>query len=186
MSSSYRVWLEGAVVAALSMALSFVPLKFGPGFSISLGMIPITLYALRRGVKPALVSGLLWGLLHFMLGKAYVLTVSQAMIEYLFAYTFIGFAGIFKGTIQRAIDTKDTSLPVYLFLGTFTGVIARYICHFIAGFIFWGKYAIWGLSPVAYSLVMNGTSAVMTGITTYLMLLLIAKKSPSLFISQGN
>lgn len=50
-TSELRVWIEGTIVAAIAMVLSFIPTNVGSSFSISLGMIPITLYALRRGTK---------------------------------------------------------------------------------------------------------------------------------------
>lgn len=181
-SSRSRVWLEGAIAAAFAMALSFIPLKFGPGFSISIGMLPIVVYSFRRGTKAGLYSGLIWGLLHFLLGKAYILTVSQALIEYLLAYTFIGFSGMYATKIQKAVKENSGKLGYLLFVGTFVGTLARYICHFVAGFIFWGKYALWGLSPVVYSLVINGTNAVLTGIATFIIVLLLVKKSPKLFL----
>ena len=179
--STSRVWLEGAVAAAFAMALSFVPLKFGPGFSISIGMIPVIVYAFRRGVSAGLYSGLVWGLLHFLLGKAYILTVSQALIEYLLAYTFVGLAGLYAKPIQEKIKAQE--LPwLQLLIGVFIGTVARYIWHYTAGVIFWGKYALWGLSPEGYSLVINGTSGLMTGVTTFLVILLLVKKSPQLMI----
>ncbi|MGX7023938.1 energy-coupled thiamine transporter ThiT [Vagococcus hydrophili] len=181
-SSTSRGWLEGAIAAAFAMALSFIPLKFGPGFSISIGMLPIIVYSLRRGFKPGLYSGLIWGLLHFLLGKAYILTVSQALIEYLLAYTFIGFAGLFHVQLQKELRSKSGKVWLTLLMGTVVGTLARYVCHFLAGVIFWGKYALWGLSPVTYSLVINGTSAVLTSLATYAIVLLLAKKSPKIFI----
>ena len=177
-----RIWLEGAIVAALSMALSFIPLKFGPGFSISIGMFPLIVYAFRRGTKPALMSGLMWGLLHFVMGKAHILTVSQALIEYLLAYTFIGMAGVYSTKIKEAVRTNSRSVYLYLGLGTVVGIISRYVWHVIAGVIFWGKYAMWGLSPLMYSLVINGTSAVLTGLATYALLILTMKKNKKLLL----
>ena len=179
--SKSRIWLEGAVAAALAMALSFVPVKFGPGFSVSLGMIPVIIYSFRRGTVAGLSSGLIWGLLHFLLGKAYILTASQALIEYLLAYTFIGMAGLYAGKIRTAVVKGEIPWATLL-LGVLVGTLSRYIWHYIAGVIFWGKYALWGLSPEMYSLVINGTSAVLTGVVTYIALLLLIKKSPKLVI----
>ncbi|MGY3765612.1 energy-coupled thiamine transporter ThiT [Vagococcus vulneris] len=185
MSNRSRIMLEGAIAAALAMVLSFIPVKFGPGFSISLGMIPLTIYALRRGTVPALYSGLVWGLLHFLLGKVYILTLSQGLIEYIFAYLATGLAGVYSRRFQEALSLKSNKAKTYALLGTTVGLIARYVFHFIAGFIFWGKYAIWGLSPVVYSLVINGTSAVLTGIVTYIVIVLLLKKNSQLFIPKS-
>lgn len=179
--STSRIWLEGAIAAAFAMALSFIPLKFGPGFSVSIGMIPVIVYSFRRGTSAGIYSGLVWGLLHFLLGKAYILTVSQALIEYLLAYTFVGLAGLYAKPIKEKIEAGQTPW-LQLLIGVLIGTVARYIWHYLAGVIFWGKYALWGLSPSGYSLVINGTSGVMTGIATYLVILLLVKKSPQLLI----
>ncbi len=181
-SSKSRSWVEGAIAAAFAMILSFVPLEFGPGFSISLGMVPIMVYSFRRGAKSGLASGFIWGLLHFILGKAIILTVSQALIEYLIAFTFAGLAGLYSNQVKQSIRKGSSKVWYYLFLGVFIGTVARYVWHFIAGVIFWGKYALWGLSPVSYSLVINGTSAILTGVATYIIIVLLLKKSPKLFL----
>ena len=39
-------------MAALAMVLVAVPLDFGSSFSISLGQIPLTIFAIRSGWKP--------------------------------------------------------------------------------------------------------------------------------------
>jgi len=182
MSKRSRVILEGTIIAALSMALSFIPLNIGTGFSVSLGMIPLTLYALRRGTVPGIYAGLVWGLLHFLMGQVYFLTVSQVIIEYVFAFAAAGFSGLFSQKLQDALKNKSSSAWKYVVSGTFVGVLIRYIFHFIAGFIFWGKYAIWGLSPVMYSLVANGISGLLTGIVTAVVLLLLLNKNKELFI----
>lgn len=186
MSKRSRIILEGTIVAALSMALSFIPLNIGTGFSVSLGMIPLTLYALRRGTVPGVYAGLIWGLLHFLMGQVYFLTVSQVIIEYIFAFAAAGFSGVFSTKLQTALKTNPSSAWKYVVSGTFFGTLIRYIFHFIAGFIFWGKYAIWGLSPVTYSLVANGISGFLTGLATVIVLLLILKKNKSLFMPKDN
>lgn len=180
-SSGIKIWLEGAIAASFSMALSLIPLDVGVGFSISIGMIPVVVYSFRRGFFPGIASGFIWGLLHILLGKAYILTVSQGLIEYLLAFACAGFAGLYASKIQELI--KDGKTPwLQLLLGVVVGTGVRYIWHFIAGVIFWGEFATWGLSPVMYSLVINGTNAILTGVVTFIVILLLVKKSPDLVI----
>ena len=71
MEKKYKVWIEGTLVAALAMVLSFIPLQIGSSFEISLGQIPLTLFALRRGWKAGILSGFIWGILHFPTGQVY-------------------------------------------------------------------------------------------------------------------
>ena len=53
--SKTRIMIEGTIVAALAFMLSLIPTSIGSSFTISLGMIPMVLFALRRGVKPGLL-----------------------------------------------------------------------------------------------------------------------------------
>ncbi len=93
MSIKRIVWVEGAIVAALEMALSFIP-HFMGWFSPSFGAIVLVVFALRRGLYPALFSGLVWGILHFVLGKVVYLSFSQVILEYIVAFGVMGVAGL--------------------------------------------------------------------------------------------
>lgn len=95
MHNKTRIMIEGTIVAALAFMLSLIPTTIGSSFTLSLGMIPMTLFALRRGVKPALLSAFIWGILHFPAGDVYFLSVIQVLIEYPIAFTFAGFAGFY-------------------------------------------------------------------------------------------
>lgn len=183
MNKNLRVWVEGTIIAAMAMVLSFIPLDFGPSLSISLGQIPLTVYALRRGWKPGLFAAAIWGLLHFPAGKVYYLAVSQVLIEYPIAFAFAGFAGVTAVKLHQAIkEGNDKKARVAVIQGTFAGAAARYFWHFVAGVIFWGSYAQWGMSPVLYSLVMNGASGFLTGAATMVAVLLIYQMAPQLFM----
>lgn len=182
-SSKVRVWVEGAIVAAVAMALSFIPLGSAAGFSISIGMIPVTIYSFRRGVQAGIFSGFVWGLLHILLGTASILTLYQGFIEYIVAFAAAGFAGLYSRKIQQAIRENSSKTWLYLLLGTFLGTLIRYVFHFYAGVVFWGEYAAWGLGPVAYSLVINGTNGLLTAAATYVVILIIAKKKSDLFLT---
>lgn len=185
MEKKYKVWIEGTLVAALAMVLSFIPLQIGSSFEISLGHIPLTLFALRRGWKAGILSGFIWGILHFPTGQVYYLSVIQVLIEYPIAFTFAGFAGVFAKRLQNSLtmgNKKGMTTPIIL--GTLVGVGARYFWHFVAGVVFWGSYALWGMNPWLFSLVMNGASALATGIVTMVVLLGIGRTVPALFIGK--
>ncbi|OTN90074.1 hypothetical protein A5819_002573 [Enterococcus sp. 7E2_DIV0204] len=181
-TSELRVWIEGTIVAAIAMVLSFIPTNIGSSFSISLGMIPITLYALRRGTKAGFFSAFIWGLLHFPLAQVYYLMPAQVIIEYILAFGFAGFAGVYSDKLQQAIRNeeykKSSRIIIY---ASFFGTLMRYIWHFIAGVIFWGSFALWGMNPWLFSFVMNGLSGVATAIVTSVVLLLLLRINPKLF-----
>lgn len=180
-----RVWVEGTIVAALAMVLSFIPLQIGSSFSISLGQIPLTLFALRRGWKAGVMSGFIWGILHFPTGQVYYLSVIQVLIEYPIAFTFAGFAGLFAGKVQSSFAKDEPKqMRQAIIAGALAGAGARYFWHFVAGVVFWGSYALWGMNPWLFSLVMNGASGIATGAVTIIVLLIIQKTMPALFVPE--
>ncbi|MEI5988926.1 energy-coupled thiamine transporter ThiT [Enterococcus crotali] len=178
-----QIWIEGTIVAALAMVLSFIPTSIGSSFSISLGMIPITLFALRRGTKAGFFSAFIWGLLHFPLAQVYYLMPAQVIIEYILAFGFAGFAGVYSNQLQQAITNKEYGKSSRIIIyASFFGVLMRYFWHFVAGVIFWGSFAMWGMNPWLFSFVMNGLSGIATALATSIILLLLFKINPKLFI----
>lgn len=183
-----RIMIEGTIVAALAFMLSLIPTTIGSSFTVSLGMIPMTLFALRRGVKPALLSAFIWGILHFPAGDVYFLSVIQVLIEYPIAFTFAGFAGLYAKKVQQSLIDEDLrGVRKNIIYGTFVGTGARFFWHFIAGVVFWGSYALWGLNPWIFSLVMNGVSGLATAVVTAIVAIIAAEKVPQLYLPKdGN
>lgn len=169
-----RVLTEIAIIAALAMALSFIPLSIS-WFEISLGTMLIVLISLRHGTGIAIITGLIWGLLHFVLGKVYFLSVPQVLIEYVLAFASAGLAGL------AAKPFKQTGKARYIVLAVIIGAFAKYFWHFVAGVIFWSSYAWKGWGAVSYSLVINGVSGILTAVTAIIVLLVIYKVAPNLF-----
>ena len=139
---------EAGIMIALSVLLSRIKIYEAPmGGSVTAGsMIPIILFALRWGVKPGVITGATFGVLKLMLG-GYVYTPIQAILEYPIAFGLLGLAGI--------ISTNEEFKPVdYLrvVLGVFFAIGGRFLCHFIAGIVFFGQYAPEGISAWKYSL----------------------------------
>lgn len=177
-----RIYLEGTLFAAIAMVLSFIPTGIGSSFSVSLGMIPLTFYAVRRGLVPGLYAGFIWGLLHFVTGSVYMLNIYQVLIEYTLAYAFVGLAGLYSKDILKNISLNNhKTVYLYLFIAVFFGAVGRYFWHFIAGWIFWGDYALWGLSAVLFSLIMNGISMLVTAGVTIVVMVILYKNSPIIF-----
>ncbi|WP_373472171.1 energy-coupled thiamine transporter ThiT [Carnobacterium alterfunditum] len=180
-----RVWIEGTIFAALAIVLSMIPTNIGTGFTVSLGMIPLTLFAFRRGFLAASSAGFLWGILHFLMGTASILHPLQGFIEYFIAFAFVGFAAVVKRPLYSAFENNN-SIKQYQFIviGTIIGTIARFFWHFVAGYYFWGSYAPEGMNPIWYSFIANGGSALATGIATSIVLVIIAKTTPTLFLKK--
>lgn len=182
-----RILVEGTVVAALSLVLSFIPTTIGSSFTISLGMIPLTLFALRRGLKPALMSAFIWGILHFPASQVVYLSVIQVLIEYPIAFTFAGFAGLYAKKVQQSLAEQNMwSVRKNIILASLVGTGARFFWHFIAGVVFWGSYALWGMNPWIFSLVMNGVSGAATAVVTAIVAVLVAEKAPQLYLPKDT
>ncbi|KRN88968.1 hypothetical protein IV53_GL000939 [Ligilactobacillus ceti DSM 22408] len=147
-------------------------------FDISLGIIPIVIYSLRRGLKAGLFAGLLWGIIPILMGRAYILTLFQGFLEYPLANMVTGLAGVMAVKCKMAIDSGKTGSIFLTVMGAvFIGTFAKYLVHFYAGVVFWGSYAQWGLGPILYSLVVNGGSFVVNFIISTIIIFAIAKKS---------
>lgn len=178
-----KIWIEGTLIAVLAMVLSLIPVSIGTGFSVSLGMIPMILYSLRRGTKAGIFSAFIWGLLHFPLGRVDYLTPVQVAIEYLFAFGFTGFAGLYSEKLIQSIkDGKSAKGLLIILQATIVGTVARYFWHFVAGVIFWGSFALWGMNPWLYSFVMNGLSGGATALATFVCLAIILMRYPQLYV----
>ena len=181
-NKTLSIWIEGTILAALAIVLSYVPTKIG-NFSISLGMIPVILYAIRRGPVKGMVCGFLWGILHFVGPNLEILNFWQGLIDYFLAYTFIGLAGVFSAFITKSIrKEKEKKVKVQIVLSTAIGTIGRYFWHFISGMIFYGQYAPKGMAPAVYSLTVNGANALATGFVTAVVLVFLQTTSKNLFM----
>ena len=184
------VMIEGAIIAGVCVALSFIPLNTAnAAFDISLGLIPLSVYALRRGALPGLGVGLIWGLLLIVLGKAYFLAIPQVLLEYPIAFAFGGLGGLYAGRLRGALQSETPAgrprsaraAVLYVILAAVTAALARWFFHFWAGVIFWGSYAPAGTSPYLYSFVLNGASAAANAILLAIVLPVLLKTTPPLF-----
>ena len=83
-TKNLTVLVEVAIIAAFAMALEYLPHSIN-AIQVNYGLIPVTVLALRRGTKPALAAGLVWGLLDLLLrglSDGGVLNVVQGILEY--------------------------------------------------------------------------------------------------------
>ena len=156
---SLVVLTEGAIIAALAMGLSYIPHSTGiSSIQVVYGLIPMSVYALRRGVKAGLLAGLAWGLLDMFLRGlgGGVLNPLQGFVEYPLAFGVVGLIGLGSVSVQRAVRNGKNAIGLIIYSAI--GFFAKYFCHFLAGGIYWGSYAPKGMNPWIYSLVVNGGS----------------------------
>ncbi len=142
---SSRLVTHISLAVAMSVVLQFLKLFQLPfGGSATLGsMLPIILISLLYGPYIGIFTGFVYGILNFIIGPAYILHPIQVLFDYTLPFMAIGLAGLFK-------DNK--------FLATSVAFGGKFLCHFIAGVVFWGSYAAdYNLTPVVYSFLYNGS-----------------------------
>jgi len=144
-----KVLVEGALCIALSIALSYVRLFSLPqGGSVSLSMLPLFIFALRRGGGCGMLAGAVTGLLHLFLG-GYVVHPVQALLDYPIASGALGLAGFFQ---SKKI------------LGIAVGTLCNMMCSVLSGVIFFASYAPKGMNVLLYSLMYNGSVVLTKGV----------------------
>ena len=154
---------ECAIMLALAAVLSFIKIIQMPmGGSVTLcSMLPIILIGIKYGGGTGAVVGFMYSLLQlvsdlpggnvFYMGMSAGVVVVVVLFDYIVPFTMLGFAGMF-----RKIEMQK--LPMFGgYVGVFTVIIIRFICHFITGFTVWGQWAPEGMSKYWYSLAYNGS-----------------------------
>ena len=138
-----RVLAEAALAVALAFVLGLITVFRMPfGGSISLEMVPLILLALRQGPWVGVVAGAAYGLLDLAI-EPVALHPVQVIFDYPLAFGVLGLAGLFQPTVRGAI------------LGTTVAVLARFLCHFVSGVVFFASYAPKGWNPYLYSAAYN-------------------------------
>lgn len=178
-SRSILALVETALFAAFAMALSLLPDIFS-WFTPSWGTLAILLLSLRRGPFYGSLGGVLWGLLHIFVGKAYTFSFLQVLIEYGLAYSSLGVAGFFVRPFQQSLEAKRAIPSLgWASLATTCALIARYFWHFLAGILFWADYAPAGTSPVLYSLTVNAGTFLSTELVALAFLVYLLRLQPT-------
>mgnify|MGYP004460130169 FL=1 len=153
--------VEGAVMVALATVLSFIKIINLPwGGSITLlSMLPIVVFSLKRGIGHGLAASFVYSLIQFGQGCAEgifgwgltpIALVACIFIDYIFAFTVLGIAGIF-----RKHGTPG------MIGGSVLAMTLRLVCHYTSGVLIFGSFGeLWnGLTinePWLYSLLYNG------------------------------
>ena len=141
---------ECAILLALSVALSYVKFLSLPfdGSITLFSMLPVCLVAIKYGTKWGLLTAFVYSIMQMLLGfntvSAFFLpgdsqmvwwrAIIVVLIDYVIAYTVLGFGGIFR---------KKFSTGKALCLGSVFAIALRYIAHIVSGAIFFGAWAEW-------------------------------------------
>ena len=140
-----------AMLLAFALILSLIQVLQLPfGGSVTLvSMLPVVIAAYMYGTRWGLFSAFIYSLLQMVAGigtvSAFFLpgegqmalgsAIAICLIDYVLAYTMLGFGGIFAGRFKS--KTKELCLGIVVALGL------RYVMHIISGAIFFGAWAEW-------------------------------------------
>ncbi len=127
--------IEGAIVIAMGVVLSYaIIFKLPWGGAVTLlSMLPVSMYSIKHSIKKGLAISFIFSLFQFIQGIgdgifAWGLTpamlIACIMLDYILAYTVIGFAGIFRKKGAKG-----------WIIGTAMALFMRFVCHFISGVV---------------------------------------------------
>lgn len=159
------------IALALATVLKIFRIYHLPqGGSVTLGsMIPIILMAIFYGSEVGFLTGFLYGIITLILDP-YILHPVQVLFDYPLPFMALGLAGHFKNN---------------KLLGTFIALFTRFLCHFISGVVFFGSFAPKGMSPVLYSLVVNGIFIGVEGAICMVIIALLPVKQLSTMLTRN-
>ena len=160
-NKNLRCLTEGAVLVALSLALSYLKIPIGLAFggfggSIDLVMIPLIVFAVHCGLGWGLLAGLVFGTIKYFIGSHADISWVSIIFDYSVAYMFVGFAGALR-------DAFAKRKPGALALGALVGCVCRFVVHYISGVTVYAQWmpeefmGVTRLTPALYSLLYNGT-----------------------------
>ncbi len=166
-----RKLVFSAVCLALAFLLSYLqPYKLPWGGSVTLfSMLFICLVGNWYGLRAGLTVAFTYSILQFIQGGGtYILTPLQVCCDYFFAFTALGFSGVFAGK-------KNGLIKGYLL-----GIFLRGAFHAIGGYLYWMDYMPdnfpKSLSAV-YPIVYNYSYILIEGVVTVAILCIPAVKS---------
>ena len=117
-----RCLCEAAIMIALAQILGYLKLYELPqGGSITLSMLPIFLFCSRWGFGPGMLASFAFSLLQLFLDGAYAWSWQSMLGDYIFAFTVLGFAGLFS---KKRFG---------FFYGTLLGSALRFLVHYVVG-----------------------------------------------------
>lgn len=165
---------EGAVCIAAALALSYfkIPVGFafgGFGGSIDFVMLPLIVYAVRRGPSWGMAAGLLFGTAKFFFAGGTAVNWQSMLLDYSLAYAAVGLAGLCRSARRP------------LLWGALVGCLARFLIHYISGVTIYAVYMperfleLTMTTPWFYSLLYNGTYMSANTVIAVVLCLLLEK-----------
>lgn len=153
--------VEGGILLGIAEALTFFTLFTMPyGGGVTLGPLPIIVFAMRRGVKEGAFLGVLYGLLHFILTTKFSFHPLSILLDYLIPGAALGLVALGKHNI-----------------GFILTALVRFGSYFLSGIILWGSYA-GDTNPILYSFIYNITYVILELFLIFIIIIILKKFTP--------
>ena len=161
--SKTRMIAEAGVAIAIAQVLSFITLFHMPqGSSIkAASMVPLMIFAYRWGGTRGIWAGIVYGILHFLLGFKSSIHYLSIILDYLVAYGVIGVCGDFKDNMTGLVS------------GSIVAIALRWFASVTSGAVVFASYAPQGQNPWIYSMIYNASYMVPDGILNIIVLLFV-------------
>ena len=161
--SKTRMIAEAGVAIAIAQVLSFITLFHMPqGGSIkAASLVPLMIFAYRWGGTRGIWAGVVYGVLHFLLGFKSSIHYLSIILDYLVAYGAIGVCGYFKDNITGLVS------------GSIVAIVLRWFASVTSGAVVFASYAPQGQNPWIYSMIYNASYMVPDGILNIIVLLFV-------------
>jgi thiamine transporter len=137
----------------LSMVAVRLPINFAGG-TISLSMVPILVLALRRGVFPGVIAGVLFGCVDYLIEPFFV-APAQVVLDYVVAFGALGLAGLGSGLYRRTCEVSRSKAVVVAIPFILLGGLGRFAAAWTSGVVFFGQNAPAGQPVWLYSILYN-------------------------------
>lgn len=153
-----RQMTEIAILIALATGLEYLSMvmpRLPQGGSISISILPIIVLAYRHGLKIGVISGLIFGLINWML-VGFVIYVHwiEGPVDYILAYGVVGLAALVFKYKKHTATTFAIAAAI--------GGLLRFIVHFLSGITIFSVFTPEGQSTWLYSLTYNASYMVPT------------------------
>lgn len=151
---------ECAILLALSVVLSYIKffeLPFDGSITL-FSMLPVCLVSIKYGWKWGLGTAFCFSWFQILQGGVFgwgltpMMLIGSLLLDYILAYTVLGFAGMFRKKGYWG-----------MLVGIATVCVLRFLVHFLAGIILWANFEQFEAfgqviqnNPVLYSVCYNG------------------------------
>ena len=144
----FKIIARAGIFIALGVLFSQIEIfKMQQGGSVNLcSSLFFVLPGYFFGFKIGLIAGVIGGLTDFFLNP-FVLHPRQFLLDYIFAFVFLGIGGSLFYKSQKKYFSLTASYLIAMFF--------KFICHFLSGIIFFASYAPENMNACLYAFIYN-------------------------------